>query len=1390
MRWHIALLVLLLLVPLVAEYRASPSPVYPQLGYNPQHTGLSPWSGPQTSNLYLSVLVSQTQYGIWGKAVDANGAIYVGSDDGNFYAINPDGTIKWTLTGILGKNCYPATPAIGSDGTIYIGSDKSNYLYTINPDGTIKWKYGPVNLSTDGDYYIPAVTIGPDGTIYINANNGYVYAVNPDGTLKWKYGVGSTVYPVAVDPSTGVIYFGSYNKYLYALNPDGTLKWKYLCADAPSIPAIGPDGTVYVGDMYGYVYAIKPDGTLKWRYGQVTYSYYGWTMAAVMQNPAIGPDGTVYIVADCGWLYAIKPDGTLKWRYAVEGAPSLDGFYYGTGPVVGADGTVYVGDRVKGYVYALNPDGTLKWRWLDPINYPLANLVITDRGLLLASDYAGYLYALGFPSNLASPSVTVNVDKAVAKPNDAVRVYGTASSPNGPIASVVVSAKSAYGRTSVGCTASISGNSWSCALSIPPFPDAGTYTVYATAKDSWGASSTAKANFTVLGVPWPTQNGYYHTGLSPFVGPKNPKVAWVFKTGSKFSFGNRSIVEVASSDINFAFLSRHPEFFIVRDDSLYFSGSISSSAYTYNFSSGASVSLYYSYTLSALNPSNLKVSLLTTSVGTFRIGSDGTIFSVEFDGARYSRVKALSPTYSTPVKWYSNSLLGAMVGFAVTGDTVYLETADPATKPYQLYLYAIDVPTGSTKWTLTLGKANSGPPSKKGVFLGGFDLESYPWLAVSPSGAIYAVSGTTVYVVNPDGTVKRTVSLGTSAKEPVYIQAVSPAGNVYVQENTSKCDIIKPDGTLSSLNRNCPLLVDENGNMYYNNASYDASGNLRWENDLFRSDDLQATFRLAVTPMYFLEPRHSYSFSFLVGVAESTPLQPYGGMIYVITKDGIVAGSTPLMYVTPSVDFDWPVWALPSADWSSIYIAYHKSDWDVYVVKVPIDSLNTLIRNGDLAMPSPAVDADGTVYIGYYDGNLYAIGPDGKLKWSFHTNDWIVSAPTIGPDGTIYVGSLDGYIYAISRDGTLKWKYNTGGWITASPEVSSNGTVFVGSWGGSDQLYLLTPTGTLKAKYALMGRPSSLLLDENLSILYVSTWDGVIYAINYTQLKYTDLRGYEFFGSLALSPSSTPSQRNLYVSGMWGFAPQAKCYQLQVGNPSQLKLSEATYMDTEPNEKGFIAVDKDGNIVATYRQYGAGYLYSPALNAKVKLPAPPLAPPSTDADGYIYVGDSQGNLYSFGRSVRFNPETGYNELTPRWFIKLDGMIIAPPVVTYDGMYVVALDELAVYKIVNSTIAPTPVPKISVALAPDYSLWALLLVAMCVAGFAFASRGKIVLGISFIASAIAVYYVILKPFVSLQTLITQAQQLLSNAFAQIPLGPILPLIIAVAGIAVLVKVLRR
>ena len=76
---------------------------------------------------------------------------------------------------------------------------------------------------------------------------------------------------------------------------------------------------------------------------------------------------------------------------------------------------------------------------------------------------------------------------------------------------------------------------------------------------------------------------------------------------------------------------------------------------------------------------------------------------------------------------------------------------------------------------------------------------------------------------------------------------------------------------------------------------------------------------------------------------------------------------------------------------------------------------------------------------------LYAINPDGTLKWNFETEDWVISSPAIGRDGTVYVGSRDTHLYAINPDGTLKWKFETEDYVTSSPAIGDDGTVYVGS---------------------------------------------------------------------------------------------------------------------------------------------------------------------------------------------------------------------------------------------------------------------------------------------------------------------------------------------------------
>ena len=117
---------------------------------------------------------------------------------------------------------------------------------------------------------------------------------------------------------------------------------------------------------------------------------------------------------------------------------------------------------------------------------------------------------------------------------------------------------------------------------------------------------------------------------------------------------------------------------------------------------------------------------------------------------------------------------------------------------------------------------------------------------------------------------------------------------------------------------------------------------------------------------------------------------------------------------------------------NTIYIG--SDDNYVYALN-PDGTLKWRYQTGDIVFSSPAIDSDGVIYIGSEDNYVYALNPDGTLKWSYKTGDWVDSSPAVADDGTIYVGSNDGYLYALNPDGTLKWRYQTGNKVDSSPAV-------------------------------------------------------------------------------------------------------------------------------------------------------------------------------------------------------------------------------------------------------------------------------------------------------------------------------------------------------------------
>lgn len=117
--------------------------------------------------------------------------------------------------------------------------------------------------------------------------------------------------------------------------------------------------------------------------GDILWQYQ--TGGQVHSSPVLGADGTIYVGSDDSRVHAINPDGSQKWIYATGGVVF-------SSPAVGADGTVYVGSNDK-KLHAINPDGSQKWTYATQGEIMSSPAIGTDGVIYVGSaDYS--LYAI------------------------------------------------------------------------------------------------------------------------------------------------------------------------------------------------------------------------------------------------------------------------------------------------------------------------------------------------------------------------------------------------------------------------------------------------------------------------------------------------------------------------------------------------------------------------------------------------------------------------------------------------------------------------------------------------------------------------------------------------------------------------------------------------------------------------------------------------------------------------------------------------------------------------------------------------------------------------------------------------------------------------------------
>ncbi|MEN9934336.1 MAG: hypothetical protein RLZZ387_915 [Chloroflexota bacterium] len=150
-------------------------------------------------------------------------------------------------------------------------------------------------------------------------------------------------------------------------------------------------------------------------------------------------------------------------------------------------------------------------------------------------------------------------------------------------------------------------------------------------------------------------------------------------------------------------------------------------------------------------------------------------------------------------------------------------------------------------------------------------------------------------------------------------------------------------------------------------------------------------------------------------------------------------------------------------------------------------------RCEDEVRSSPCVSG-GTLYVGCYDTNLYALdAARGEFRWKHATEGGISSSPAVWQD-MVVVGSEDGALYALDqRRGTLRWSFKTGKPVRSSPRVEDR-VIFFGS--DDQHLYALDGLkGTQIWKYRtwMPIRSSAWVTPES---VYFGGGDGYVYALN------------------------------------------------------------------------------------------------------------------------------------------------------------------------------------------------------------------------------------------------------------------------------------------------------
>jgi len=281
-----------------------------------------------------------------------------------------------------------------NDGTVDSTSQCPAFTYTL--PGTYSVNLTVWNNETSSSVTKPAcitvvsrpiVSASPAGGTYSGTLNVTITANDPFSNTSTIYYTRDGTDPATSD--TRVLYTGP-----VSIGP-ATTSLRFGAVNAEGYWSVtGIQNYVIAGslhladtDMPKFQYDNNNTGRSPFVGPQTANLVWNYTLGkGIYGSPVIGSDGTVYVGSWDNNVYAFYPDGTLKWSFptgnAVWSTPALD-----------TDGTIYVGSNDK-YLYAFNPNGTLKWKYGTEYAVYSSSPAIGADGTIVFGEYGNNVYCL------------------------------------------------------------------------------------------------------------------------------------------------------------------------------------------------------------------------------------------------------------------------------------------------------------------------------------------------------------------------------------------------------------------------------------------------------------------------------------------------------------------------------------------------------------------------------------------------------------------------------------------------------------------------------------------------------------------------------------------------------------------------------------------------------------------------------------------------------------------------------------------------------------------------------------------------------------------------------------------------------------------------------------